>query len=248
MKFKNISWEHFNFTSNEGMNKIARVLACKFSNVLITLTNEDREEYIRNIKNIKCKIDYIYNPTPFPNAKKSKLNEKNVITVGRLTYQKGYDLLLQAWKFVEEKNNQWKLYIYGEGEDEKKLKEQKKQLKIKNVIFCGKTTHIEKCYQNASIYVSSSRFEGLPMCMIEAQSFGLPIVSFNCKTGPSEIVKNNINGFLVENENTTELAEKILNLMNNRNLLLKFAEEVKESSKFQMNSIIKKWELIIKNI
>lgn len=248
LKIKNISWEHFNFTSNEGMNKIARIFACRFSNALITLTNEDKEEYKKNIKNIKCKIDYIYNPTPFSNATKSNLTKKNVITVGRLTYQKGYDLLLQAWKYVEEKNKQWKLYIYGEGEDEEKLKEQQKQLNLKNVVFCGKTKQIHKCYQDASIYVSSSRFEGLPMCMIEAQSFGLPIVSFNCKTGPSEIVNNNVNGFLVENENTVELAEKLLKLMNDKNLLLNFASEVKESSKFQIDSIIEKWDLIINSL
>ena len=206
LKIKNITWEHFNFKTNSGLNKIARKMACKYSDQIITLTKKDKEAYEKNIKNLKAKIDYIYNPTPFPDAIKSGLDSKNIITVGRLTYQKGYDLLLDVWNIVEKSNKEWRLLIYGTGEDEQLLKEKKETLQLKNVIFKGITKDIDECYRNASIFISTSRWEGLPMCMIEAQSFGLPIISFDYETGPSEIIDDNINGILVENGNIELMA------------------------------------------
>lgn len=244
LPIKNISWEHFNFYSHNGKIKISRKLACRFSDYLITLTQEDVEAYKENIRDIRCKVDYIYNPTPFPNVVHSKLNDKNIITVGRLTYQKGYDILLKAWNEVIKKNQEWNLFIIGKGEDEEKLKKQMKDLNLKNISFEGVSEDIQKYYTKSSIFVSSSRFEGLPMCLIEAQSFGIPIVAFNCKTGPSEIIKNGENGFLVENGNYKELAKKLLELMEDRNKLLDFASKA-NIEKFEEDTIIKKWNKVI---
>ena len=247
LKFKNITWEHFNFYANNGKIKISRRMACKYSNALITLTNEDVKAYKENIKKVKCYIDYIYNPTPFPNAKHSNMNNKNVITVGRLTYQKGYDMLLNVWKKVTKKNKEWSLLIVGTGEDELKLKEQKENLNLENIYFEGAASDIQEYYQKSSIFVSSSRDEGLPMCMIEAQSFGIPIVAFNCKTGPSEIIENGQNGFLIENQNCDEMAEKLLNLMQNRETLLQFASKASIDN-FKIDAIVDKWNEVIKRI
>lgn len=247
LKFKNITWEHFNFYSHNGKIKFSRKLSCKYSDALITLTSEDINAYKKNIKKINCYIDYIYNPTPFCNNDKSKLDNNIILTVGRLTYQKGYDMLLDAWDIVYKKNKKWKLLIVGTGEEEENLKNKCKKMNLKNISFEGRSSNIENYYKNSSLFVSTSRYEGLPMCMIEAQSYGLPIVSFNCKTGPSEIVDNNKNGFLIDNFDIEELASKILELINNRENLIGFSNNI-NIEKFMMNNIIKKWEYVIKSL
>lgn len=244
---KNISWEHFNYTVNEGLNSFGRKLACKYSDMIITLTNEDKELYEKE-NNIKGKIDYIYNPSPFNTNHICHIENHTVITVGRLTYQKGYDMLVNIWAKVEKKSD-WKLLIIGSGEDEEQLKKQCEELDIKNVCFMGNQQNVDQYYLNSSIYVSTSRFEGLPMCMIEAQSFGLPIVSFNCKTGPSEIIKDEENGYLIEMNELDSFAEKLEYLMNNKDLRQGFSlSSKKESERFLMANIIDKWVSCIENL
>lgn len=245
---KVVTWEHFNFYVNTGMNKIARKLACKFSDYIITLTEEDRQNYYTNIKKIRANIKCIYNPSSYSNSEISKLGNKIVLTVGRLTYQKGYDMLLRAWKIIEDKSD-WKLIIAGDGEEKSNLIRLKNQLKIESIEFIGAVSDIDKYYKNASIYVSSSRYEGLPMTMIEAQKFGLPIVAFDCKTGPAEIIKHEVDGLLVKCNEIESLANNILNLINSpqeRRELGKNAS--KNSERFNINLIINEWEFIIKEL
>ncbi len=247
LKIKNITWEHFNFFSNEGMNKIARKLACKFSNEIVTLTKEDMYAYKNNIKNIRAKLDYIYNPTPFENPEKSKLNSSIVLTVGRLTYQKGYDILLDVWKKVEEKNNKLELQIVGDGEDKSKLQEKAKSLKLKKVVFVGVTSEIHKYYKNALMYVSTSRFEGLPMCMIEAQTFGLPIISFEYKNGPREIIQDGKTGFIIKDYNIGEMAKKIIELAKDKQRIKEFSDNISIEN-FKLEEIIEKWQKTIEKL
>lgn len=248
LNIKNISWEHFNYSVKEGLNPIARKVACLFSDKIITLTNEDIELYKKDNKKIRCSMDHIYNPSPFNKVTASNLQSKNVITVGRLTYQKGYDILLDAWRIVEDKSD-WNLLLVGDGEEKENLINKSRELGLKNVKFLGVIENVSEVYRDSSIFVSSSRFEGLPMCMIEAQSFGLPIVSFNCLTGPSEIIEDDGSGYLVENRQYYELAEKILDLINNKEKMFEFGKKAKEDSKrFTIDSIIAKWEMIINNL
>lgn len=247
LNLKNISWEHFNYTAKIGLNPLGRKLACKYSNKIITLTSEDISLYKQDNK-IKASIDYIYNPSPFENSEISDLNNNNIISVGRLTKQKGYDMLLDSWKIVEESSD-LNLIIVGEGEEKENLKRQCKKLNLKRVSFTGITNNVSEFYLNSCAYVSSSRFEGLPMCMIEAQSFGLPLISFKYKTGPSEIIKDDITGYLVKNGDCKELAEKILKLTKNRERLKQMSINSKEySSRFNMDSIIDKWEMVLSTI
>lgn len=248
LNIKNITWEHFNYSAKIGLNPLGRKLACRYSNKIITLTSEDISLYKEDNRNIKADIEYIYNPNPYEGSDVSDLNNNNVITVGRLSNQKGYDMLLDAWKIVE-KSCDFKLLIVGDGEEKESLKKKASDLNLKNVEFLGVTNDVPKFYKKSSIYVSSSRFEGLPMCMIEAQSFGLPIVSFKCKTGPSEIISDTISGYLVENGDYKMLAEKLLLLINNRELLKKMSFEARNQSyRFNIDSIINKWEDTIKSI
>lgn len=248
LRTKVISWEHFNFCSDLGVRRRrwGRVLAAKYADRIITLTNEDREAFLENLK-VKAKIDYIYNPTPYPNEKRSECTSKIAISIGRLTAQKGFDKLLDIWQKIEEKDNEWLLYIIGSGEDKEKLLKQKENLNLKRVIFVENTKNIKEYYKKASIYLMTSRFEGLPMTLIEAQSFGLPIISYDIKTGPKDVISDNQDGYLIEDNNQEQFTEKFLELANDRDKIEKFSKEAYvNSNRFKLDEIIKKWQKILK--
>lgn len=247
LRTKVISWEHFNFYSDLGVKRRrwGRVLAGKYADRIITLTNEDRKAFLENL-NIKSKIDYIYNPTPYPNEKKSLCESKIAVAIGRLTAQKGFDKLLDIWKKIEEKDSEWELYIIGSGEDREKLLKQKENLKLKRVTFIENTKNIKEYYKKASIYLMTSRFEGLPMTLIEAQSFGLPIISYDIKTGPKDIVNNGEDGYLIENDNSEKFINRFLELSQNRKKIQEFSQKAYENSKrFKLDNIVEKWVKIL---
>jgi glycosyltransferase involved in cell wall biosynthesis len=244
---KLISWEHFNYFSTLGKKRRVwgRKLAAKYANHIITLTKEDMGYYLDNL-NVKANIDYIYNPNPYPDRGHSNCNSKIAISVGRLTPIKGFDKLLDIWSEVEKKDKEWKLYIIGSGEDKRKLYRKKEKLKLERLVFIDHTKEIEKYYKMASIYLMTSRFEGLPMTLIEAQSFGLPIISYDIKTGPRDIVTDNKDGYLIKNDNKIKFVEKFVLLSSSKERIKIFSKEAAKSSKrFDIEKIVDKWESVI---
>lgn len=250
-KTKLISWEHFNFYEDNGSNlrAYARKLAAKFANCIITLTEQDKENYLNNL-NIKGKIDYIYNPVEEVNNDVCNIDSKQIISVGRLTYQKGFDLLCEVANNVLKENKQWKWTILGDGEDKEKLQAKIKEYGLEDrLILKGNVSNVEDYYKNSSLYVMTSRFEGLPMTLLEAKTYKLPIVSFNCLTGPSEIVKNNVNGLLINPENVEAMSNKLNILLKDEKKLKEFSNNAQiDINKFELKPIIEKWDNILLNL
>lgn len=250
-KYKNITWEHFNYNVNLGMNKFGRKLAVRYSDQIITLTERDMQFYKENNPHMRANINYIYNPSPYQNINLKQKYQKIIISVGRLTYQKGFDQLIEVWQKICEKTD-WILYIIGEGEDYNKLKDLIKKNNIKNIFLTGAITDVDRYYKNASIYVSTARFEGLPMTMIEAQSFGLPIISFDYETGPSEIVKDGETGYLINDKSDNKIeimANKLLEIMNNKEKIYNMSRlAFIASERFKNKKIIDKWLEILRGL
>lgn len=247
LKVNHICWEHFNFNVNLGLKvrDFGRKWAAKYCNHVVTLTQRDKELWEENLDKIKAKIKAIPNPTPYIKIEHiPRKDYKTVLAVGRLTSQKGFDLLIEAWSEVCKVNQDWILRIVGNGEDEEILKKQAHNLNILDRIdFVPATKNIEYYYRASSFYCMSSRFEGLPMVLLEAQSYGLPIVSFDCNTGPAEIINDGFNGFLVKNDEILDLADNILKIINiddigYRNMCLFSMENIK---KFSSQNILNKW-------
>jgi len=246
-----ITWEHFNTSVNWNFltARLSRFLAAQFSHKVITLTELDRINYENKFyaKNAVC----ISNPVTIVIGEEDKadLSVKNVLAIGRHTNQKGFDLLLQAWRKVCNVNREWMLTIVGDGELTDQLTALASSLKLNdNVIFENPTNNVSQYYKNSSIYVMSSRFEGLPLVLIEAKSFGLPIVSFDCKTGPREIVRPEIDGILVPPENVDLLAKSLIELMSNPNKRKDFSDRSFEDVKrFSISSFVNKWQEILIN-
>lgn len=249
LNIKHICWEHFNLTVDLGsqFRNIGRWMAAKWCDKIVTLTERDRKFWEEKFKLADInKVISIANPSPFLLQETTpRLEYKNILCVGRLTYQKGFDLLIPAWAKIANTLPDWKITIVGTGEDEQRLKRMAKEYKVEQSIdFVGQQKNMDEFYKNASFFCMSSRFEGLPMVLLEAQSYGLPIVSFDCDTGPSEIISNGINGFLVSYPNKEDLANKILEMTClKKDYYNDLVENSKEAiKKFNLELIIKDWK------
>jgi len=206
---------------------------------LIVLANDDLKQWRKIHKNVLL----IPNPNPLSNSTYSNLKSKRVISVGKLDPQKGYDLLIESWALVAQKHSDWLLDIFGIGEWEGKLRRRIDELDLSKCInLRGATDDVLSEYLDSSIYVMSSRYEGLPMVLIEAMSCGLPIVSFDCKCGPRELIKEGINGFLVKPFEIEQLADKICELIEDEPLReLMGANAQKEVKRFSKLSVMHLW-------
>jgi glycosyltransferase involved in cell wall biosynthesis len=249
LAIKHICWEHFNFYNDLGKfgRKVARHLAARYCDSVVTLTERDKELWLENTKH-RGQITAIANPSPFPpQAQLCKVESKKVISIGRLTHIKGFDLLLGAWKEVLKEFPDWMLEIIGDGEDKESLVNYAQANGLSdNVLFVGNTNSIEKYYRGADIYCLSSRFEGFPMVLLEALSFGLPVVSFNCDTGPEEILSNT-GSFLVEAGNVKNLSEGLIEMIKNKSLRAEISREsLIKSADYQIMNIVEQWVELLK--
>ena len=177
----------------------------------------------------------------------ASLDAKNVLAIGRLTYQKGFDRLIAAWSMVHDKHPEWRLTIVGDGEEKKNLLHQIKLLGMEDcVVIKSATKDVQSLYMNAAFVAMSSRYEGLPMILIEAQCFDLPIVSFDCQCGPKDIITDGIDGFLVPEGDVGQLAEKMDCLMCDEQLRKRMGCAAKEAShRYDEQVVMEKWKHVL---
>ena len=254
LKINHICWEHFNFKVNLGtrLRDLGRWMAAKWCTKIVTLTERDKSFWIEKYPKINNKIFVIANPSPFENLDhQPTLESRTVLAVGRLDYIKGFDLLLEAWALIcKEVDERWMLNIVGGGQEEANLKQLAQNLAIEaRVIFSGQQKDVDSFYKKASIYCLTSRNEGFPMVLLEAQSYGLPIVAFDCDTGPAELIEHDVNGFLVKSLSIVKLSEALASMINiNSN---KYNELILNSQKtterFKADFIVKSWEKLLMN-
>lgn len=246
---KVIAWEHFNYYKKYNkLEGLSQKLAARYANKLIVLGKNDLKNYKENVKKL-TNIEYIYNPISITNEQENSLNHKRVMAAGRLEEQKGFDMLIKAWKIVEENNTDWSLTIFGDGSQKEKLLSMINNFGLKRIEIKPYTQDIKKEYLSSDIYVMSSRYEGFGLVLLEAQECGLPIVSFDCHEGPSEIVTNNVNGYIIKDFSIKGLAKGMLNLINDPQLLHNFSNHSKDNlERFNLKDILDKWERVINEI
>lgn len=249
LNFKTVAWEHFclDMYNGSGTN-FSRFLATKYAEKVIVLSDNDLESYKAKYPNC-TNLQRIYNPIAFDISDEININNKIVIAAGRLTHQKGFDMLIKAWSYVEKKEADWELRIYGTGEEEENLHDQIRTNGLTNVKLCGYTAHLDEELNKGSIFAFSSRYEGWGLVLIEALAKGLPCVSFDCKHGPAEILDDEVNGFLVEPDNIDVFADKLLCLMQNKELRERFSNNCqKDLGRFDPEVIASQWESLLNKI
>lgn len=242
-RVKNISWEHFNFfsESNSRIRQFSRKISSRYSDAVVVLSDADLKNYQSNLKRYS-NIKRIYNPIAFNKEVGGyNLNSKVVLSVGRLESQKGFDILLDAWKNVSN-DGSWVLKIIGDGSKKEELLAKISQNHINNVIISPFTNDIEKEYINSAIYVMSSRYEGFGLALAEAQSKGLPLITFDCPEGPAEIVGYGDYGILIENGNVQSLSNELSSLMNSIELREYWSNaSLKGANRFNTQEILNEW-------
>ncbi|WP_252244311.1 MULTISPECIES: glycosyltransferase family 4 protein [unclassified Clostridium] len=243
-KAKIIATEHCDYFATPMLFRILKRIFYKKFKYVVTLTEKDKNIIKKWFKN----VEQINNPTSFYPEHASKLNNKVILNVGRLTKQKGQDMLIEAWSKVNKKD--WKLVIVGDGELKDDLLNKISDLQLDNTVeIQSPTSNIQDIYLSSDIFVLSSRWEGLPMVLIESMACGLPCVSFDCETGPRQLIKSGYNGYLVEPNDIDELAKNIAKLINSRNNILTFGLNSKiEAQKYLIENIAKKWYVLIQRI
>lgn len=247
--------DHTNsITANRELSKkVQRYVGTKLADKIITLTQEDRKNYIRKYGISENRIAYIYN------WKENRLSNipyndesTKIVTVGRFDYQKGYDYLIQVAKKVLAKMPDWTWEIYGSGKQDEvdKIRDLITENDLQDkLVIKGLEKNQDLIYGDKGIYVMTSRYEGLPLVLLEAQQYNLPIVSFRCPTGPSEIVEDGVNGYLIDCYDTDKMSEKLLELMKNDDLRQSFSDHAKDTmDKFDKNKILNQWIELIETI
>lgn len=189
------------------------------------------------------KIQIIENPlSPELISKRKAGNRTNtIISIGRLDQQKNQDLLLKAFSKLDEEK--WKLIIIGEGQLRERYEQLAKSLKIeKQVEFTGAIKDVSTYLNTGGIFVLSSRFEGFPNVLIEAMYFGMPCIATDCPSGPSDIIEDGKNGFLIPVEDEDALSKKLDILIDNEALCESFGENAQRTaSRFETDLIVDKW-------
>lgn len=205
---------------------------------LVLLTNHDADSWVGFTKTI-----VIPNSLPFYPQQASSCENKQVIFVGRFNEQKGLEYLIETWEKVHRRHSDWSLHMYGEGEQELKLRQLIQKASLENVVIVHQPTkYIMDKYLESSIFLLTSRFEGLPMVLIEAFACGLPIVSFNCPWGPADIIKDGEDGFLVEYLNTDEAAQRVCQLIEDPELRKKMGAKARVNvQRYKREVIMRQW-------
>ena len=203
----------------------------------VVLTNEDASNW-NGFENLSV----IPNPISIFPVVLSDCSSKLVIAVGRYTWQKGFDLLIKAWKMVYEKHPDWVLNIYGPGNvfAYNKLAEREG---ISSVVHCHEAdSNIFSRYAESSIFVLSSRYEGFGLVIAEAMAAGLPVISFSCPCGPKDIITDGEDGILVERENVEKMADSISLLIENEAVRKNMGRKgILSAERFREDRIMQKW-------
>lgn len=212
---------------------------------LVVLTEQDRKAWVE-LDNVVS----IPDPLSFSPAALSPLKDQRVVVIARYSHEKGIDLLIKAWSIVEKQTKDWKLCVFGDG-DTRPYEALIDELHIdrSRCVLHGRTNDVEgECCQS-SLLVLSSRFEGFGMVITEAMACGLPVVAFDCPWGPRSIITDGMDGLLVENGNVSQLAEKIIYMIEHPEERTRMgANAVIKSARYKIDRLAKDWQQLFESL
>lgn len=226
--------------------KFLRWLLYKRLDLLVSLTQHD----VAKLTKFNPKVKVIANPLTFYPEQTAKLDAELILAVGRLEHAKGYDMMMEVFQTFCKKNSNWKLKILGEGFLKLDIENLAKQKGISDrVTIASATDQMINEYLAASIFLMTSRLEGLPMVLLEAQACGLPIVAFDCETGPTEIIHQGEDGYLVPLYNYNEMSNRLLELAADFDQRKKFGFQARVNvTRFLPENIFPQWDELFKEL
>lgn len=187
---------------------------------------------------------------PFKIDGKSELSAKRVLSIGRYAYDKGNDLLLQAWAIIEKQMHNWSLDVYGNG-NKAPYQKQMTELGVdqQRCHLFGPVADVKTEYLSSSVFVLPSRFEGFGLVIIEAMACGVPVIAFDCENGPRAIIADGETGFLIPAFDINLLAEKVMLLMNDHELRYRMGKNAqKAASQYDIERIGHQWKRLFEEL
>jgi len=233
--------DHVSLSSFSKVKRILKLNAYKHYTSIAVLTEADKKN-LKN-ENLSIPIKVIRNISSFNNNKNIYKYKSNiVIAIGRLSYQKNFSRLIDIW--CEMDTIGWELKIIGDGEEKFTLLEKINKRDCKNINIINATKNIENYYKDAALLAMTSRYEGLPMVLIEAKSFALPVIAFDCETGPKEIICKD--GVLINYRDDENYIKEFQLLLNNESVRKELSTNArKNSEKYSPNYIIQQWKELL---
>lgn len=237
-KIKIFSCEHVSIQSYPSYIRFLKRVFLRYYDDIVVLTDNDRELLFSwgidatKIVNPISKFDFNRNTRTF-----------NALAIGRLSYQKGFDRLLFIWKEFIKNNAHWHLKIAGDGEEKERLLALVDQLSLReSVTFLGKVEDVSNLYRDSDMYLMTSRYEGLPLVLLEAISWHLPVIAYSCPTGPKEIIIHGENGYLINDDNYSEFLKHMNIIANNDSEFYKQAMSYHvEGSEYFIDNVKEHW-------
>ncbi len=211
--------------------------ALKYDHIVL-LTEKDKQLW-----GGAAKFEVIPNLLSYISEKTASLDSKQIISMGRIVRPKGFHYLLQAFEILHKKYPDWKVVIYGDGHDKGPLQKEINKLSLQDYFMINPpVSDVESVMLKASLFVLTSLYDGFGLVLAEAMTCGLPCVSFDCECGPSEIIKDGEDGFLVETRNVLALVERMEQLMDDRQLRIRMGAVAKKNVKrFDAPVVMNKW-------
>jgi glycosyltransferase involved in cell wall biosynthesis len=239
-----VGQEHMNFDAHRP--PLARDIGAHYGGLdaLTVLTEEDERDYGALLG---TRVVRIPNALPRMDGGVAALDSHVAIAAGRLTGQKGFDLLIEAWREVARERPDWQLKIFGGGPKRAELEAQVEAAGLGGQVhLMGASERLGTEMAAGSLFVLSSRFEGFGMVLVEAMSKGLPVVSFDCPRGPSEIVAHGVDGELVPNGDVAALARALIGLTGDRERLKRYgAAGLVKARDFDGDAIGARWDALL---
>ena len=232
--------------------RLVQYIINRYSSEIVVLTEKEAQVYAERFRGPKERIHVLYNFLEDKLIDESEQYDETaraLITVGRIEYQKGYEYLIDTARKVFARHPDWHWDIYGEGEEEytKQIQNLIAKNKLEDHVFLkGTQANLYDVYPKYGIYAMTSRYEGLPMVLLEAKAKKLPIVSFDIHAGPSDIIRDGVDGYLVPPFDTDGMAEKICYLIEHPEVRKDFSDHAYGNiDKFRKETIMAKWKDLI---
>jgi glycosyltransferase involved in cell wall biosynthesis len=243
-----IGQDHLNFESRSmtpGILKLVQDSVRKLDGFVV-LTPGDQRDYTASMPKADTVIEAIPNAVPWDIGEASPLDSKIAIAAGRFVERKGFPRLVEAYEPVARAHPDWQLHLYGKGEQQDLIEREIAERGLDDhVILQGHTDKFAEALAGASMFVTGSHAEGFPMVMIEAMSYGLPVVSFDIPRGPSDIIVDGDNGRLLADGDMEGFSEAMLQLVGDDDVRRRMGLAAHASAKeYEIEAIAARWEAL----